>query len=62
MTIIPEPSGIRKLSKATGIPVSTLYCWRKNPKSIPIGKFAVLAKAMNLSDQEILKIIRKECT
>lgn len=62
MTIIPEPNGIRKLSKATGIPVSTLYCWRKNPKSIPIGKFAVLAKAMNLSDQEILKIIRKECT
>lgn len=62
MSIIPEPSGIRKLSKATGIPVSTLYCWRKNPKSIPIGKFAVLARAIQLTDNEILRIIRKECT
>lgn len=60
MTSYIPTHGIAEISKRTGIPKSTLYYWAKRPDKIPIGKFAVLARAMQLTDNEILRIIRKE--
>jgi transposase-like protein len=46
------PVNIKDLSRATGIPSSTLYYWRDHVKAIPLEGAVIIAKARNLSREE----------
>ena len=43
---------IPTLSRMTGIPVTTLKRYKRQPEMIPYGRLIVIAKAMRLTPQE----------
>ena len=56
---LKERRTVVELAKRTGIPSSTLYFWRRNPGKMPLGKFAQIARELNLKDEEIISLVRK---
>lgn len=48
------------LSKATGIPISTLRRYRDYPETIPFGRVCVIAQARRLSKEGALVLISGE--
>lgn len=50
---------MKELSEKTGIPLPTLYYWRHKPCKIPLGRLAVLVKVLGLTDEEIVRLVRK---
>ena len=46
------------LASKTGISKRTLYNYRECPKRIPIAKFALIAKALHLSDAAVLEVLK----
>lgn len=51
------PISINALSKATGIPSSTLYYWREHVKAIPLEGAVIIAKARKISREEWGRLI-----
>lgn len=51
-------ANLSAVSRATGISVSTLSDYRKTPSKMNLGRFAAIAKARGLSDEDIGKVIR----
>lgn len=47
------------LSRATGIPVSTLRRYKDHPELIPFGRVRVIAKAQALNEEEALTLLRQ---
>lgn len=46
------------VAKAVGVSKSTMTRWKANPDIIPLGHFKRLCRVRELSDEQIIKIIR----
>lgn len=53
-----HPVSIRELSRKTGICHGTLANYRKSPGKMTLARFGGIAKAMKLTDEEIVRIVR----
>ena len=49
---------LQGLHKRTGIPVRTLHSWKEDPTKIPLAKLRKIVRALDLKDEEIVKLIR----
>lgn len=49
---------LKGLNKRTGIPVRTLHSWKEDPTKIPLAKLRKIVRAIDLTDEEIVKLIR----
>lgn len=49
---------LQGLHKRTGIPVRTLHSWKEDPTKIPLAKLRKIVRAIDLTDEEIVKLIR----
>ena len=49
---------LNDLSKKTRIPERTLNNYRKDERTIPLGRLRLIVKALELSDAEIVELIR----
>ena len=64
MNAVSKPQGIFKniniasLSRETGIPESTLRSWKAYPDRITVAGFRRIARALELEDTQIIRIIR----
>lgn len=59
--IFAGPTGklnIQQIAKATGIPPTTLYRWRKDPDSIKAGELRILFKATKATPEDIVKFFK----
>ena len=53
-----KAASLTSIAKATGISVSTLSGYRRNPSKITLERFALIAKARGLSGEEIGEAVR----
>jgi hypothetical protein len=53
-----QPVSIVVLSKQTKIPESTLRLYKRNPGIIPLDRLRIIVKALGLSEEEVVKLIR----
>lgn len=49
---------LQELHKRTKIPVRTLHSWKEDPTKIPLAKLRKIVRAIDLTDEEIVKLIR----
>ena len=61
-TILFTDRGVRlvyqDIAKACGVAPSTITRWKANPKLIPLGNLQTLCRVRELTDEEIIAIIR----
>ena len=48
-----------KLAQRIGTSRSTFYNWWEHPSLVPLGHLRILARELELTDEEILSIIKK---
>lgn len=53
-----RPVNLRELGRKTGICHGSLANYRKKPGTIPLERLGVVAKALNLTDEQIVRIVR----
>lgn len=49
---------LSELSRATGIPVSTLSRYKRQPERIPLGALRAIVKARQLPAEDVQKVIK----
>ena len=49
---------VPELSEAIRVPKSTIYNWMKKPRLMPLYSFAKIAKTTEMTDAQILQIVR----
>lgn len=53
-----KSASLQELHKRTKIPVRTLHSWKEDPTKIPLAKLRKIVRAIDLTDEEIVKLIR----
>lgn len=57
--LFPDSVNMAAVSRATKIPQSTLCGYRRNVNSIRLDTLRKLVKAMELTDEDIVRIVRR---
>lgn len=57
--LFPDSVNMAAVSRATKIPMATLYRRREAPEDIRLGELRKLVRAQGLTDEEIVRIIRR---
>jgi hypothetical protein len=53
-----KPVSVVALAKQTHIPESTLRMYKRNPGIIPLDRLRIIVKALGLSEEEVVKLVR----
>lgn len=57
--LFPEDVNMAAVSRATKIPAATLHRYRRDVSGIKLGMLRKIVKARGLTDEEIVRIIRR---